>query len=71
MAQTSKSAPGGVIVDTLLPSEMALACEAAGSVKAGRDAVGLIVLGLLAGAFIALGAIRHFAIAMCIRHVQT
>jgi formate/nitrite transporter len=36
---------------------MALACEAAGSVKAGRDAVGLIVLGLLAGAFIALGAI--------------
>jgi formate transporter len=57
MAQTSKSAPGGVIVDALLPSEMALACEAAGSVKAGRDAVGLIVLGLLAGAFIALGAI--------------
>ena len=57
MVQTSKSAPGGVIVNALLPSEMALACEAAGSVKAGRDAVGLIVLGLLAGAFIALGAI--------------
>lgn len=39
-----------------LPPEMALACEAAGAAKAGRDAIGLIILGLLAGAFIALGA---------------
>ncbi|MBZ0262761.1 MAG: formate/nitrite transporter family protein [Hyphomicrobiales bacterium] len=35
---------------------MALACEAAGATKAGRDAVALIVLGMLAGAFIAFGA---------------
>ncbi len=35
---------------------MALACEAAGTTKAGRDAVALLVLGILAGAFIALGA---------------
>ncbi len=36
---------------------MALACEAAGAAKAGRDALALIVLGLVAGAFIAFGAI--------------
>jgi formate/nitrite transporter len=36
---------------------MALACEAAGAAKAGRDALALVVLGVLAGAFIALGAI--------------
>ncbi len=44
-------------IDALLPPEMALACEAAGDAKAGRDGVTLIVLGLLAGAFIALGAV--------------
>ena len=43
-------------VDGLMPQEMALACEAAGTAKAGRDAVALLVLGILAGAFIALGA---------------
>ncbi|MBM3597029.1 MAG: formate transporter FocA [Alphaproteobacteria bacterium] len=36
---------------------MALACEAAGATKAARDEIGLIVLGLLAGAFIAFGAV--------------
>jgi formate/nitrite transporter FocA (FNT family) len=45
------------IVDALLPAEMALACEIAGATKAARDALGLIVLGLLAGAFVALGAL--------------
>jgi formate/nitrite transporter len=44
-------------VDAMLPPEMALACEAAGTAKAGRDALALVVLGVLAGAFIALGAI--------------
>ena len=39
-----------------LPPEMALACEAAGAAKARRDAVTLLVLGVLAGAFIAFGA---------------
>lgn len=42
--------------DALLPSDMAQACEAAGATKAGRDMLALIILGLLAGAFIALGA---------------
>ena len=43
-------------VDSLMPQDMALACEAAGTTKAGRDAIALLVLGILAGAFIALGA---------------
>jgi hypothetical protein len=33
---------------------MALACEAAGAAKAGRDALALVVLGVLAGAFMRL-----------------
>jgi len=44
-------------MSALLPSAMARACEAAGAAKAGRDALTLVVLGLLAGAFIALGAV--------------
>jgi formate/nitrite transporter len=37
--------------------EVALVCEAAGVAKAGRDGGNLFALGLLAGAFIALGAV--------------
>jgi formate/nitrite transporter len=48
--------PGAGTIDALLPPDMARACEAAGAAKAGRDAISLIVLGVLAGAFIALGA---------------
>lgn len=48
---------GGNGVDSLMPLDMAVACEAAGAAKAGRDAVTLLILGLLAGAFIAFGAI--------------
>lgn len=44
-------------IEAMLPLDMALACEAAGAAKAGRDAIALIVLGVLAGAFIALGAL--------------
>lgn len=44
-------------IDALLPSEMALACEAAGVAKAGSDGTRLLVLGFLAGSFIAFGAI--------------
>lgn len=44
-------------IETLLPPETALACETAGVAKAGRDVIALLVLGLLAGAFIALGAV--------------
>lgn len=40
----------------ILPPEMALVCESAGTAKAHRDALTLLLLGLLAGAFIALGA---------------
>lgn len=49
-------------LDALLPPDMALACEAAGSAKAGRDALTLFMLGLLAGAFIAFGAIFMTAV---------
>ena len=44
-------------IPAILPADMARACEAAGAAKAGRDALTLVVLGVLAGAFIALGAI--------------
>lgn len=44
-------------IDALLPPDMALACETAGAAKAGRDSIALVVLGVLAGAFIAFGAI--------------
>jgi len=44
------------VIAALLPADMALACEAAGRAKARRDAVTLLVLGVLAGAFIAFGA---------------
>lgn len=55
---SDKQAAGayGPAFDALMPPQMALACEAAGAAKAGRDAVALFVLGLLAGAFIAFGA---------------
>ena len=56
MAEITNGTPVATIIDALLPPEMALACEAAGAAKAGRDAFALIVLGVLAGAFIALGA---------------
>ncbi len=46
-----------VSLDSLPPAAIARACEAAGVQKAGRDAVTLLVLGGLAGAFIAFGAI--------------
>jgi formate transporter len=50
------TAPGAGSIDALLPPDMARACEAAGAAKAGRDAITLVALGVLAGAFIALGA---------------
>jgi formate transporter len=54
---TTPKKPDPFQFEALLPSDMAVACEAAGVAKAGRDAVTLVVLGLLAGAFIAFGAI--------------
>jgi formate transporter len=43
-------------MQALLPPEIALACQTAGMVKAHRDALTLLILGVLAGAFIAFGA---------------
>lgn len=57
MSETLKTSPAHPDLNTPLPPETALACEATGVSKAGRDTMGLLVLGLLAGAFIALGAI--------------
>jgi formate/nitrite transporter len=57
MNEAPKKAPGTNTLDALLPADMARACEAAGTAKAGRDPLTLVVLGLLAGAFIAFGAI--------------
>ena len=57
MAETPANASGPGRIDALLPPETALACEAAGATKAARDGVTLVALGILAGAFIALGAI--------------
>lgn len=57
MTEMPKNVLGADAINALLPPEMALACETAGATKAGRDAIALVVLGLLAGAFIAFGAI--------------
>ncbi len=56
MANTeSDRGPGAP--DALLPRDMARRCEAAGVAKAERDGLTLLALGVLAGAFIAFGAI--------------
>ena len=59
---TGRPAPGTAPppppgIEALLPPETAKACEAAGAAKAARDAASLAVLGVLAGAFIAFGAL--------------
>ena len=59
---TGRPAPGTALppppgIEALLPPETAKACEAAGAAKAARDAASLAVLGVLAGAFIAFGAL--------------
>ena len=45
------------LINALLPPEMAQACENVGVAKASRDALALLVLGVLAGAFIAFGGL--------------
>ena len=57
MSETTKKILSADIIGALLPPEMALACETAGAAKAGRDTLALMILGLLAGAFVAFGAI--------------
>lgn len=56
MADTVRKLSDAGSIDALLPADMAVACEAAGAAKAARDELTLVVLGLLAGAFIAFGA---------------
>ena len=56
MAETLENGHGVHVIDAMPPREMALACEAAGAAKAGRDAPALVVPGVLAGAFIAAAA---------------
>jgi formate transporter len=46
-----------ILIDALLPAEMAARAEEIGSKKASMNAGRMFVLGVLAGAFIALGAI--------------
>ena len=55
-AEAPTKAPEPQSLQPLLPPEMALTCEAAGAGKVRRDAVTLLILGVLAGAFIAFGA---------------
>jgi hypothetical protein len=43
---------GSERIEAMLPTETALACEAAGAAKAGRDAAALIILGVLAGTLV-------------------
>ncbi len=57
MTQTGNVPREAPDLNAPLPPDMALSCEAAGAAKAGRDAIGLITLGVLAGAFISLGAV--------------
>jgi formate/nitrite transporter len=57
MTQAAATPPGTAGAEAPLPPEVALACEAAGAAKARRDAITLLALGVLAGAFIAFGAL--------------
>jgi len=52
----------GLALDALLPAEMAVKAEGAGVRKAGQPALTLFMLAVLAGAFIALGAVFSTAV---------
>jgi len=54
MTTESSSPPS---LDALPPADVARACAETGVTKAGRDTLTLLMLGILAGAFIALGAV--------------
>jgi formate transporter len=57
MTPDSQAAPPGLQLDALLPAEMAAKAEQVGMKKAHLPALSMFVLAVLAGAFIALGAI--------------
>jgi len=56
MAQVPQSPPPAPLFDALLPQAIARKAEDVGAAKAALDAVALFALAVLAGAFIALGA---------------
>ena len=63
-SQGGSAPPGGAMpshqaesFDALLPPQIAARAEATGVRKAGQDTITMLTLGMLAGAFIALGAI--------------
>lgn len=57
MEEQAESAKASAFAHSSAPADIARACEAAGVRKAAQDSVSLLVLGVLAGAFIALGAV--------------
>lgn len=57
MSPSDPTSPPGTGIDALLPEEMARRCEAAGVAKAARPPLRLFTLAVLAGAFIAFGAL--------------
>lgn len=57
MTAAHKDAPIGIQLDALLPAEMAAKAEQVGVKKAHLPALSMLVLSVLAGAFIALGAL--------------
>ena len=53
----SARTPRPVTIDTILPADMAVRAEQNGVRRAGMDALTVLVLGVMAGAFISFGAI--------------
>jgi formate/nitrite transporter len=60
--RSTQAASSAEAAGAATPADVAAACEAAGVRKAGQDAVTLFVLGVLAGAFIALGSVFFIAV---------
>jgi formate/nitrite transporter len=57
MLETAGAASAGARLDALVPAEMARRAEEIGVKKASMDVLGVLTLAVLAGAFIALGAV--------------
>ena len=55
--QTNIPSPRSITFDAIMPAEMALRAEASGIKRAATDPLTVLVLSVLAGAFISLGAI--------------
>jgi formate/nitrite transporter len=53
----ASTTPRAVTIETIMPSDMAVRAEQAGVKRAAMDSLTVLVLGIMAGAFIAFGAI--------------